>query len=55
MKSVKSMSKKERKAYYAQFRGTWQMNPVTRKEAKNKFKERKCREIEKSKRNAQTV
>lgn len=33
-KAVEKMSKKERKEYYKQFRGTWEMNPVTRREEK---------------------
>lgn len=44
MKSVEKMSKKERKAYYATFRNTWTVNPVTRKENKNKWKEKKYNE-----------
>jgi hypothetical protein len=44
MKSVEKMSKKERKEYFAQFRNTWTVNPVTRKENKNKWKEKRDNE-----------
>lgn len=47
MKSVKTMTKKERKAYYKQYRNTWIINPVTRKERKTKWKE--VRDNEKTK------
>ncbi len=46
MKELKTMTKRERKEYYKQFRGTWSLNPVTRKENKNKYKERVYREKE---------
>ena len=46
MKELKTMTKKERKAYYSQFRNTWSINPLTRKENKNKNKERVYREKE---------
>lgn len=47
IKSVKTMTKKERKAYYKQFRNTWDINPVTRRERKTKWKE--VRDNEKTK------
>ena len=46
MKELKTMTKKERKEYYKQFRGTWSINPLTRRENKNKYKERVYREKE---------
>lgn len=52
MKEVKTMTKKERKAYYSQFRNTWSINPLTRKENKNKYKERVYREKERCDREA---
>lgn len=30
-KELSKMTKKEKKAYYKQFRGTWNCNPVTRR------------------------
>ena len=44
MKSVEQMTKKERKAHYAKQRNTWTMNPITRREDKNKWKEKKLHE-----------
>ena len=46
MKELKTMTKKERKAYYSQFRNIWSINPLTRKENKNKYKERVYHEKE---------
>lgn len=47
MKELKTMTKKERKKYYNQFRNIWSINPpLTRKENKNKYKERIYREKE---------
>lgn len=48
MKMVEKMTKKERKAYYSKYRNTWGMSPVTRKPSRNKGKELKMREKEKS-------
>ena len=51
MKSVEKMSKKERKAYFAQFRGSWNgVNPVT-KTIPNKCNAAKVKEFEKAARN----
>lgn len=47
MKSVETMTKKERKAYYRKFRNQWTINPVTRRENKSKWK--KVRDNEKTK------
>ena len=44
MKELKYMTKKEKREYYKQFRNTWSINPLTRKENKNKYKERKYNE-----------
>lgn len=44
MKELKCMTKKEKREYYKQFRNTWSINPLTRKENKNKYKERKYNE-----------
>ncbi len=52
MKDLKAMTKKERKAYFKQFRNEWPVNPITRKENKNKYKEKKYNE--KAKCNSQT-
>ena len=43
MKEIKKMNKRERREYYAQFRGSWgTVNPVTRQTV-NKKRERKCK------------
>lgn len=41
------MTKKQRKEYFKRFRNTWDINPVSRRENKNKYKEKKYREKEK--------
>jgi hypothetical protein len=41
------MTKKQRKEYFKRFRNTWDINPVSRRENKNKHKEKKYREKEK--------
>lgn len=48
-KSLDKMSKRERKEYFSQFRNSWTVNPVTRKESKNKWKEKRQREMVKEK------
>lgn len=48
-KSLDKMSKRERKEYFSQFRNSWTVNPVTRKENKNKWKEKRQREMVKEK------
>lgn len=45
MKELKKMTKKEKKEYYNQFRNTWTIDPTTRREPKNKHKEKKYKEI----------
>lgn len=40
-KSLSAMTKKEKKAYYKQFRKTWQFDPVTRKTQNSKAYNRK--------------
>ena len=52
MKELKTMTKKERKKYYKQFRNIWSINPLTRKENKNKYKERVYNEKERYDREA---
>lgn len=43
-KSISQMTKKEKKEYYKQFRGVWQINPVTRKSSKpSAYKREKSR------------
>lgn len=44
MKELKKMTKKEKKEYYNQFRNTWTIDPATRREPKNKYKEKKYKE-----------
>lgn len=44
MKFKNKMSKKERKAYYAQFRTMWAINPITRKPKRTKWKEKRANE-----------
>ena len=44
MKELEKMSKKERKEYYKKFRNTWDINPTTRKEDRDKWKRRKEKE-----------
>jgi hypothetical protein len=46
MKSEKTMTKKERKEFNKRRRTFWDINPVTRRENKNKWKERKRHEKE---------
>ena len=45
MKELKKMTKKEKKEYYNQFRNTWTIDPTTRREPKNKYKEKKYKEM----------
>ena len=52
MKELKTMTKKEKREYYKQFRNTWSINPLTRKESKNKYKECVYREKERCNREA---
>ena len=40
-KEISKMTKKEKKAFYKQFRTTWQLNPVTRKPQNPKAYNRK--------------
>ncbi len=40
-KELSKMTKKERREYYNQFRNTWKMNPVTRKNKNAKIYDRK--------------
>lgn len=47
MKSRKSMTKKERKEDDKRRRTFWQINPVTRREDKNKWKGKRDKEREK--------
>lgn len=52
MNELKCMTKKQRKEYYKRFRNTWDINPVSRRENKNKWKEKKRNEKEKHDREA---
>lgn len=47
MSEFKCMTKKQRKEYFKRFRNTWDINPVSRRENKNKWKEKKRNEKEK--------
>lgn len=47
MKSKDSMTKKEKKEYNKRQRNFWQINPVTRRENKNKWKGKREHEKEK--------
>lgn len=44
MKELDKMSKKEKREYFKRFRNLWEVNPVSRKENKNKYKEKKYNE-----------
>lgn len=43
----KCLTKKQRKEYYKKFRKMWDINPITRKENKNKYRKDKENEKEK--------
>ena len=44
MKEIDKMTKKERKEYYNNFRNTWDINPTTRKEDRDKWKRKRDKE-----------
>ena len=44
---VEKMSKKQRKEFYKKYRNQWEINLLSRRESKNKWKEKKLNEMAK--------